>query len=185
MDWTEVGSPASTDPIEPMNGAPDLDLIYRTAPIGLAVLTTDCRYVMINERLTQICGISVSDHIGRSVRETVPEVADRVEKIVTTILSTGEPITGVEVTGQRPDGSNIHRVWITHWHPLKDQSGDIVGINVAAEEITQRKRAESELATNQEQLRNLNEKLAERVEVQAHERDRLWNLSQDLLIVAI
>jgi PAS domain S-box-containing protein len=47
-----------------------------------------------------------------------------------------------------------------------------------------RKRAESELATNQEQLRNLNEKLAERVEVQAQERDRLWNLSQDLLVVS-
>ena len=129
------------DPIMPLS-APELELIYRTAPIGLAFLTTDCRYVAINERLTEICGISISDHIGRSVRETVPQVAEQVEHIVQTILRTGDSIIGVEVHGQRPDGSNIDRVWITHWHPLKDQFGNITGINVAAEEITERRRAE-------------------------------------------
>ena len=75
---------------------PAFELIYRTAPIGLAFLTRDCRYVMINERLTEICGIPVGDHIGRSVRETVPKVADQVEHIVQTILRTGEPITGLK-----------------------------------------------------------------------------------------
>src|SRR5882672_6197009 len=81
---------------------PELRLIYDTAPIGLAFLTPDCRYLQINQRLTEICGISVADHIGRSVRETVPQVADQVEKIVHTILRTGEPITGIEINGQRP-----------------------------------------------------------------------------------
>ena len=69
--------------------------------------------------LTEICGISVADHIGRSVRDTVPQVADQVENIVQTILRTGESITGIEVNGQRPDGGNAERVWITNWHPLK------------------------------------------------------------------
>ena len=161
-----------------------LELIYRTAPIGLAFLSPDCRYLMINERLTEICGISVGDHIGRSVRETVPTVAGQVENIVQTILRTSEPITGIEVNGQRPDGSNADRVWITYWHPLKDRHGNIVGINVAAEEITERKRTESELASSQERLHSLNNTLAERLEAKAQERDRLWNLSQDLLVVS-
>ena len=51
-------------------------MIYETAPIGLAFLSTDCRYLLINQHLTEICGISVADHIGKSVRETVPNVAD-------------------------------------------------------------------------------------------------------------
>src|SRR5256885_1071574 len=80
---------------------PELRLIYDTAPIGLAFLSPDCRYLHVNQRLTQICGISVEDHIGRSVRETVPKVADQVEKIVEIILSKGEPITDIEVNGQR------------------------------------------------------------------------------------
>src|SRR6202051_5380701 len=136
-------------------GSAELQLIYETAPIGLAFLSRDCRYVTINKHLTEICGISVAEHLGRSVRETVPQVAEQVEHIVKTILQTGFPVTGVEVNGQRPDGSNSDRVWITYWHPLKDRSGEVVGINVAAEEITERKRAEAALAASQERLRDL------------------------------
>jgi PAS domain S-box-containing protein len=179
MDRSEPHS----DPVKPLTDSPDLESIYRTAPIGLAFLDTNCRYVLINQHLTEICGISIGDHIGRSVRETVPQVADQVEQIVQAILRTGEPITGIEVNGQRPDGSNMDRVWITYWHPSKNGSGDIVGINVAAKEITKRKRAEADLAASQVQLRNLNETLAQRVEAQAQERDRIWKLSQDLLVV--
>ena len=168
---------------KPLTDTPDLESIYRAAPIGLAFLSPDCRYVMINQHLTEICGISIEDHIGRSVRETVPQVADQVEQIVQAILRTGEPIAGIEVNGQRPDGSNVDRVWITYWHPLKNKAGNVVGINVAAEEITERKRTEADLAASQDQLRNLNETLAQRVEAQAQERDRIWKLSQDLLVV--
>lgn len=164
--------------------APEIQLIYDTAPIGLAFLSTDCQYLMINQRLTEICGISVGNHIGRTVRETVPQVADQVEQIVEAILRTGEPITGVEVNGQRPDGSNKDRVWITYWHPVKDRIGQIVGINVAAEEITERKRAEAYLAASQEGLRDLNQTLAQRVEEQAREHYRIWTLSQDLFVVS-
>src|SRR6478752_3739595 len=82
---------------------PELQLIYDTAPVGLAFLSLDCRYLHINQRLTEICGISVADHIGRSVRETVPAVADAVEGIVASVMKTGEPVIGVEVAGQRPD----------------------------------------------------------------------------------
>jgi PAS domain S-box-containing protein len=172
------------DLVQPLTNSPELQLIYETAPIGLAFLSTDCRYVMINQHLTEICGLPIANHIGRTVRETVPQVAEQVESIVQAILRTGESITGIEVNGQRPDGSNRDRVWITYWHPLKDESGQIVGINVAAEEITERKRIEADLAASQEELRNINIALAERVAVEAQERDRVWNLAQDLFVVS-
>jgi PAS domain S-box-containing protein len=177
------GSITHSNQVMALAASPELRLIYDTAPIGLAFLTPDCRYALINQHLTEICGISVADHIGRSVRECVPKVADQVEHLVRAILQSGEPVTGVEINGQRPDGSNTDQVWITYWHPLKNQSGDILGINVAAEEITERKRAEQALAASQDRLRKLNDTLAERVEAQAKERDRIWNVSQDLLTV--
>jgi PAS domain S-box-containing protein len=172
-----------SDQVVALTASPELRLVYDTAPIGLAFLTPDCRYALINQHLTEICGISVADHIGRTVRETVPKVADQVEQLVEDILKSGEPVTGIEVNGQRPDGSNADRIWITYWHPLKNQSGDVLGINVAAEEITERKRAESALAASEERLRKLNETLAQRIEAQSQERDRIWNVSQDLLAV--
>lgn len=131
-----------------------LQLIYQTAPIGLAFLTPDCRYLQINKRLTEICGISVEGHLGRSVRECVPALADSVEAIVRSVIETGEPVTGIEVAGQRSDQQE-QRSWITYWHPVYDANNEIVGVNVAAEEITERKRAEAALRASEQQFRTL------------------------------
>jgi PAS domain S-box-containing protein len=139
----------------------ELRLLYETAPVGLAFLTPDCRYQHVNRHLTEICGISVADHIGRSVRDTVPKVADHVENIVQTILRTGEPITGIEINGQRPDGSNAERVWITYWKPLKAADGSILGINVAAEEITERKLAEAALTASEAKFHELADNMSQ------------------------
>lgn len=133
---------------------PALQLIYDTAPIGLACLSPDCRYLQINQRLTEICGISVEDHLGRSVRECVPALAEAVEGIVRSIMDTGDPVTGIEVKGQRADQTD-ERFWITYWHPLRNPSGEIVGVNVAAEEITERKRAQAALQASERQFHTL------------------------------
>jgi signal transduction histidine kinase len=67
-----------------------------------------------------------------------------VEAIVRSIMETGEPVIDIEVTGQRADQVE-ERFWITHWHPQRGPSGNIIGVNVAAEEITERKRSEREI----------------------------------------
>jgi len=123
---------------------PALQLIYDTAPIGLACLSPDCRYLLINQRLTEICGISVEGHLGHTVRDCVPALAASVEEIVRSIMATGEPVIGIEVAGQRADQFE-ERSWVTYWHPLRLPNGEIVAVNVAAEEITERKRAEREI----------------------------------------
>jgi len=134
---------------------PELQWIYDTAPIGLAFLTPDCRYLQINQRLTEICGISVADHLGRTVREMVPNVAEQIEKLVQFIVTTGEPVTGIEVSGQRADKVGADRCWLTSWHPLKGPDGRILGVNVAAEEITERKRAQAAVTASEQRYRAL------------------------------
>ena len=53
-----AGPPSFSDAVfDPRQ--PTLPLIYDTTPIGLAFLSPDCRYLQINQRLTDICGISV------------------------------------------------------------------------------------------------------------------------------
>src|SRR3981189_1082726 len=138
---------------------PTLQLIYDTAPIGLAFLSPDCRYLQINQRLTEICGISVEDHLGRTVRDCVPGRADAGDCTVRAVRENGVPVTGLGVAGQRADQTD-ERFWIPYWHPLRSPSGEIVGINVAAEEITERKRAEAALRETQNYLIEA-EKLAE------------------------
>jgi PAS domain S-box-containing protein len=151
-------SQAKSSPVAgmPVPQQPALQLIYDTAPIGLAVLSPDCRYLQINQRLTEICGMSVEDHLGRTVRDCVPALADAVEGIVRSIMETGDPVTGIEVAGQRADQVE-ERSWVTYWHPLRNAAGEIVGVNVAAEEVTERKHAEAALHASERELRTAKE----------------------------
>jgi PAS domain S-box-containing protein len=155
----EADRSAKADQLPPLPGLPftqqpALQLIYDTAPIGLAFLSPDCRYMHINQRLTEICGISIEGHLGRTVRECVPALANSVEAIVRSIMATGEPVTGIEVAGQRPDQIE-DRAWITYWHPVWGPDSEIVGVNVAAEEITERKRVEAALRASERQFHTL------------------------------
>ena len=145
----------------PPEQPPDLALIYDAIPIGLAFLSPDCRYLQINQRMTEICGIPVADHLGRSVRETLPRLAEQVEKIVRSIIETGEPVTGIEVSGERPDESGATRYWTTNWQPLKDPEGKVLGVNVAAEEITHRKRTELALQASEARFRELADNISQ------------------------
>jgi PAS domain S-box-containing protein len=152
---------------------PALQLIYDTAPIGLAFLSPDCRYLQINQRLTEICGISVEDHLGRFVRDCVPALADAVEGIVQSIMRTGDPVIGIEVAGQRADRTD-ERSWLTYWHPLRNPAGEIIGVNVAAEEVTERKRAEAALKASERQFHTLADSIPQLVWMADAEGEIFW-----------
>ena len=130
----------------------EIEAIYQTAPVGLCVLDADLRYVRINERLAEINGVPAADHIGRTVREVVPHLADAVEPVFRRILETGEPVLDVEVTGETPAQPGVERTWVESWFPLKDSRGHPIGINIVAEEITERKDAERALRESEERF---------------------------------
>jgi PAS domain S-box-containing protein len=54
----------------------ELIQLYANAPIGLALVDRDHRFVRVNERLAAINGRSVADHLGRTIREVIPKLAD-------------------------------------------------------------------------------------------------------------
>lgn len=122
----------------------EIEAIYQSAPIGLAVLSTDLRFLRINQRLAEINGASVIDHIGRTTRDIVPDLSAAAEQVLQTILQTGKPLMNVEVHGETPAQPGVQRTWIEHFLPLKGDRDQVIGISVVCEEVTERKRAEQE-----------------------------------------
>jgi PAS domain S-box-containing protein len=120
----------------------ELRSVYDTAPVGLCVIDLAGRFVRINERLAAINGLPAEAHIGRTVRELLPGIADAAEALQRTVIETGEPVLNVEIVGETPAKPGVTRVWEEHWYPLRDRDGRLVGINVVAEEVTARKEAE-------------------------------------------
>ena len=127
--------------------------------MGLCALDRELRYVRINERLAEMHGLSAAQHLGRTVREIVPDLADAVEPQLRQVLATGAPVLDYEVQGETPAQPGVRRTLVESWLPLRDAAGAVTGINVVVEEITDRKRAEEQLQRHAEELRANNEEL--------------------------
>ena len=131
----------------------ELEATYDTAPVGLCVLDPDLRYRRINRRLAEINGRSVEEHLGRHVREVVPDLLEQAEDALNRVMESGEALHGIEIVGETPAQPGRQRVWIESWYPLRDGEERIIGVNIVAEEVTERREAEAALRESQERLR--------------------------------
>lgn len=140
----------------------EIEAIYQSAPVGLNVLDTNLHYVRINRQLAEMNGCSVEDHLGRSLREVLPDLADRLESLLKPLLDTGIPLLNVEITGETPSQPGVERTWLEHFSPLKNGE-KVIGISTVCEEITERKLLEGERQKAAEELRQAKEELEIRV----------------------
>lgn len=131
----------------------ELETIYDSTPVGLCVFDSNLTYLRINKRMAEINGVPAEDHLGRTPWEIVPEIADQAEAHLRQVLETDQPIRNVEISGETPAQPGVLRTWLEHWLPLKNESGEVIGINVVTQDITERKKAEEEIETLNEGLR--------------------------------
>jgi PAS domain S-box-containing protein len=129
-----------------------LQAIYDGAPVGLAFLDRNLRYVSTNERIATMKGIPVQDHIGRTVAEVLPEVFPQVEPALRRALA-GESISGIEFRVANSSQADGCSTLLSSYHPIRGSADEIVGISVAVMDITERKRIEQALAQSEDHFR--------------------------------
>jgi diguanylate cyclase (GGDEF)-like protein/PAS domain S-box-containing protein len=119
-----------------------LDVLFATAPFGIAQLDRDLRYVRVNETLAAINGLSPSDQVGHTLRDVLPELADRLEPLMLKVLETGEPLVGFENAVAARDGSGMHH-YRSARYPLRSADGEIVGVGVIVDDVTSLREAQA------------------------------------------
>jgi PAS domain S-box-containing protein len=134
-----------------------LQAVYDGAPVGLAFLDCNLRYMNLNRRLADMNGRPMEEHLGRTVREMIPELFPRVEPFIRRALG-GESILSVEVT-KPPSGANPGATIVLSYEPARDEGGEVVGVSVALVDVTSLKRAEEARRETEEHFRHLMELL--------------------------
>jgi two-component system cell cycle sensor histidine kinase/response regulator CckA len=76
-----IMAPTRRDTPEDKTYLLELESIYKSAPVGLCVLDDRLRYLRINDKMAEINGIPAEQHIGRTVREIIPDLAEHIEAI--------------------------------------------------------------------------------------------------------
>ena len=147
----------------------EIDGIYDSSPIGLCTLDNDLRYIRINENLAEINGIPAIKHIGKTPREIIPTLAEKIESMAKKTLKTGQPIMGREIEGVTPAKPGLLRTWIFQSVPFKDIEGNIIGISFSVLEITEMKKVQEEIAETVKKLKLSNDELQRFAYVVSHD----------------
>lgn len=117
-----------------------IEAILSSAPVAIAVLDLQLRYVRVNDAYAALSGVPAEEHIGGSlgaiVAPAVSVVAD-----VRRALATGRTILGRDV--EIPSGGGSRHFTVSYF-PVRSPSGAVVGAGLAGVEITALKRTEAE-----------------------------------------
>ncbi|MDY6804727.1 MAG: chemotaxis protein CheB [Cyanobacteriota bacterium] len=132
----------------------ELENLYITSPAGLCLVDRDLKYVRVNETLAEINGLPVEEHLGKRVRDVLPEIGEKVEPLFVNILETSEPVINLEISGETPAAPNILRDFIVSYFPVEMATGNR-GISMVVTEITELKKTQRALAESEQYLKYL------------------------------
>ncbi|MFJ4273506.1 SpoIIE family protein phosphatase [Streptomyces coelicoflavus] len=119
--------------------------VIMQSPIGLAVLDTELRYVSVNPALEQLNGTPAEEHIGRTIRELLPQVdAGPLEAAAREVLETGRPVVDRPATGRTPADPDEEHAWSVSLYRLEDALGAVLGVAVSVVDVTEQYRTAAE-----------------------------------------
>src|SRR6185312_8306148 len=149
----------------------ELQTVINRTPFMLVRCSRDLRYRFISQAYAEWVGRPREEVLGKTIAETIGEICfatllPHIQKVLAGTPVDFECEMEFRVVGRR----FLHIAY----RPETDAAGNVNGWIASLLDITQRKRTEAE-------LRLLSEALGAEVERRTLERDRIWNVSEDLL----
>lgn len=135
------------------------DTLLQQAPVGFTFIDRDFRYSHVNARLAETNGLSVAQHIGRTVHEVVPQLAEQVVAALRRVFDEGVSLTKLEISGETPAQPGVTRVWEEGFYPVQVPGLGIIGAGVVVVEVTEQRRERAALREVAERDREIARRL--------------------------
>jgi PAS domain S-box-containing protein len=119
-----------------------VDAVFAAAPVGLAFMDTNLRYVRVNEALAAMNGLPSEEHFGRTLRDVLgEEFAAEVEPRHRQVIETGEPILDLPIERAVPDRPRETQNWLVSYYPVLDVDDQKIGVGVVVTDVSEREHA--------------------------------------------
>jgi signal transduction histidine kinase/HAMP domain-containing protein len=122
-----------------------LDSMLANAPIGLAFVDHNSRFVRVNQVFASQTGVAVSRHLGRTLRDSLPHsVASEMEDAVNRVFLTEGAVRNVELNGE---GGRPARpwTWLMSAYPVRTTPNQVRWAGIIVLDASERKRSEEAL----------------------------------------
>ena len=128
----------------------ELETIYKTSPVGLALLDpVEFRFLNLNDREAEMLGYPKDYIIGRALTEIAPlESVPGLMEMMRSVAQ-GAVIKERLLEGALAARPNEMRAWSVNYSPIYNEDGSIRAISTASIEITNQKKAEAALVQSE------------------------------------
>ena len=133
----------------------ELEVIYRRAPMGLAVYDRNLRLIRINDALARLNDLSPERHIGRRVEEVIPAFGKDIAKCLQQVFESGDPLLNVERRRTAPGNPAVEQEFLSSYFPLHGEGGRVTAVCSVVQEVSERKRAEEAARLSEARNRDL------------------------------
>lgn len=116
-----------------------LDTLFESAPIGIAIIDRELRYVRVNRALADMNFTPAAAHLGRRASELFGALGESWERHWREVMASGEPQANREVRAL------VNGEWeyaLVSYYPVRDREGAILGIGCVVTSLTERKHTE-------------------------------------------
>ena len=129
----------------------EIEKLYKTAPVGMALLDRNRRCLKTNQRFADLTGHSMEDHIGRTLKETAPALGEKVDRPIQEVFERGEDIANLEIT--LSSGDEPARDYLIDIYPYVEE-GRVTAVGIILKEVTELRHLEKELRRLMDELQH-------------------------------
>ncbi len=127
-----------------------IESLVLNAPIGIALLDPELRFIRINRAFAETTQRKRADHPGKYLREFTPEFPVELLHDCERVLQTGEPALERDLRVQLD--SNRESIWQVSVFPVIGVDGRSIGLGLLGQNITDRKAAEEAVQRSERNL---------------------------------
>jgi len=119
----------------------EIETLYKTAPVGMALVDRNCRYLKINQHFAELIGAPAQAHIGRTVEETAPSLFERMSRPIAEVFEQGREIVNLDVTVRTEAGTL--QDFLIDIYPYKEE-GRVTAVGIVLKDVSELRRLEKE-----------------------------------------
>jgi two-component system CheB/CheR fusion protein len=129
----------------------EIETLYKTAPVGMALVDRNRRFLKINQHFAALNGQPMDKHIGRALQEMLPELSERMERPIVEVFDHAHAAVNIEAS-VRLDGEGV-RDFLVDFYPYHED-GLVTAVGIVLKDITEVRRLEKELRRLMDELQH-------------------------------
>ncbi|WP_326793134.1 SpoIIE family protein phosphatase [Streptomyces sp. NBC_00841] len=123
-----------------------LEALFSQSPIPVTVMDTELRYLWVNAATERVTDLPSERLIGRRIGDDSPDSAPTIDRVLSRVRDTGEPVVDFQVLGRLASDPDREHVFSASSFRLTDGAGRVLGMCQTYIDVTDGYQAQQRLA---------------------------------------